>query len=273
MKLHNQYYWDGKKQRAQTAKTHTEEMARKYNNEIQESVKNTHIYTGKFWDACNHIAKYDGITISTKKADTVSALFQCNGSHGRVALLNFASYKFPGGGFMAGSRAQEESLCHESFLYNVLSKFDNTYYAENRKDVNRSLYRDRALYSPNIHFIRNNDVIACDVITCAAPNFSSAKNFCNVEYNNKILYERIRFILEIAKKEKVSTLILGAFGCGVFQQKPEIVAQHFIENINIVFGGEKINVIFAVIPSLPNQTDNSTPFINAVENWNQHHVT
>ena len=38
-----------------------------------------------------------------------------------ICALNFASYKNPGGKFMDGSSAQEECLCHESILYEVLS--------------------------------------------------------------------------------------------------------------------------------------------------------
>ena len=44
------------------------------------------------------------------------------GNFYKIAVLNFASFKNPGGMFYNGSSAQEESLCHESFLYNVLKK-------------------------------------------------------------------------------------------------------------------------------------------------------
>ena len=57
--------------------------------------------------------------------DSVEAIM--NYSQGKTAVLNFASYKEPGGGFMAGSQAQEESFCHESFLYNVLRQFQYYY--------------------------------------------------------------------------------------------------------------------------------------------------
>lgn len=69
----------------------------------------------------------------------------------------------------------------------------------------------------------------CDVITCAAPNKSAAQKYCNVsdKENAFVLESRIRFILSVAEEHEVKTLILGAFGCGVFGQNPQEVAMIF----------------------------------------------
>lgn len=267
MKEHNKYYWEGKKHRADVAKMHTEEMERAYFSDIQSSINRTKVYSGRFWENSD-VQNYENVRMSVKETDTISALLDCTPNDGRVAVLNFASYKHPGGGFMIGSRAQEESLCHESFLYNVLSHFDGTYYEENRNDLNRGLYRDRALYSPDVYFVRGNNVAVCDVLTCAAPNFSAAGHHVTRGNNNKALAERVRFILEIAKKEKVDTFIVGAWGCGVFQQDPNALAKCFDAECQKVFTDAKIHLIFAVIPPLPHQTDNLTPFVKLVDNWN-----
>jgi uncharacterized protein (TIGR02452 family) len=202
------------------------------------------------------------------RTDTVSALMAHVDEGGRTALLNFASYKHPGGGFMVGSRAQEESLCHESFLYNVLKEFDKTYYEQNRGDLNLGLYKDRALYTPDVLFMKNNELKKCDVITCAAPNFSVACKRVTRGQNNTVLRDRVRFILEIAKIYHVDTFIVGAWGCGVFKQDPRAVAKCFEEECQRVFINSKIHLVFAVIPPLPNQTDNLTPFIKMVDYWN-----
>ena len=45
--------------------------------------------------------------------------------------------------------------------------------------------------------------------------------------------ERIKRILELAAKEKVEVLILGAFGCGAFENPPEIVADIFASLIKL----------------------------------------
>ena len=261
MKKHNEYYWDNKKSRTEQAVKHTDEVAKKYPNEIADSVQRTTIYDATLKRSIG--IPMDGypknIKYSVVEEDSVSAIFDC--AQGKTAVLNFASYKYPGGGFMVGSRAQEECLCHESFLYNVISQQEE-YYAWNRKNLNKALYKPRALYSPDIIFERDGKTQKCDVITCAAPNFSAASNFVNRIENDRVLDGRIRFILEIAKKENVDTLILGAFGCGVFQQTPETVAELFDKGIKSVFCDKNINAVFAVIPPLPNQTDNLTPFIN-----------
>ena len=55
--------------------------------------------------------------------DTMSALIdEGHDNPGeKIAVLNFASYQNPGGKFLEGSSAQEESLCHASTLYECLS--------------------------------------------------------------------------------------------------------------------------------------------------------
>ncbi len=164
----------------------------------------------------------------------------------KVAVLNFASYRHAGGGFLNGSKAQEEAICHASFLYNVLREFPD-YYEWNEANYNMGLYMNRALYSPNIFFFYDGDRnhMIADVITCAAPNRSVLlKDGRFSEKDNEVaLKDRIRFIRDICDNESVDILIAGAFGCGVFAQNPEVVASCFKE----CFSDTKVKkVIFAV---------------------------
>lgn len=185
------------------------------------------------------------------QTDSVDAIF--NFTDKRVCVLNFASYKNPGGMFMNGSKAQEECLCHESFLYNVLSSFDR-FYKQNKDNLNKALYTNRAIYSPKIKFGHKGKTMFADVLTCASPNKYTAQKMCKVtdEENIKALRDRIRFILYILynKREKLDCVILGAFGCGVFGQSPQEVASIFREEINNIFlDWTKTDFIFAVINS------------------------
>ena len=65
--------------------------------------------------------------------------------------------------------------------------------------------------------INYNDFVACDVITCAAPNKTAALKYkrANSEEITDALISRIDHILAVAYDQKVDNLILGAFGCGV----------------------------------------------------------
>ena len=98
--------------------------------------------------------------------EAISAAFE---QKGRVAILNFASYKNPGGMFLNGSIAQEEALCHASngVLFEVLSseKVFDAFYEQNRKMLNRALYHDNLLYTYK-GYVRNAQM-RCHYMCCA----------------------------------------------------------------------------------------------------------
>ena len=148
-------YFINKEQRAEKAHNHTKLMEEKYSEEIKKCVENTVMYDGYNVSDSSH-RTIDQTCIQLYSADSVSTILfekekdDSNRKNNKIAVLNFASFKNPGGMFYNGSSAQEESLCHESFLYNVLKEFENSYYKENRKNLNRALYQDRCLYSPSV---------------------------------------------------------------------------------------------------------------------------
>lgn len=224
-------------------------------NLIENSIQNTRLYDDNIF---SHVVKRPMTTkeLFVVDLDSVAAVFHYYDKDKKMAVLNFASYKHPGGMFLQGSCAQEESLCHASALYNVLSRCQS-FYDWNNQHKNRSLYLNRALYSPDVPFSSKHGdishIINCDVITCAAPNKASAQKYCHVSdaENHTVLKSRIRFVLSIAEHEQVDTLILGAFGSGVFGQNGTEVAEIFKKLLTEEFWTfEKI--IFAI----PNDTRN-----------------
>lgn len=248
-------YWINKEQRAATARKHTEDMQLKYAGQIEKAVIGTKIYDTDFKFDVG--ANKNGTEITVIDSDTVHAgNLYCR--EGRTALLNFASYKNPGGMFINGSKAQEECLCHASYLYNVLSQFTDKFYKWNNENKNRALYFNRALYSPGILFFDGGEDFYCDVITCAAPNKSATQRYGKVSVleNTDVLKSRIKFVLGIAADNHVDILILGAFGCGVFGQDAEEVAGIFKEYLGNGYG-YFTKVIFAVPDD---QTNNLSAF-------------
>lgn len=201
---------------------HVNKMANEFSNEIKSSIDRSLIYPEGF--TCNLERPRRRLIIIDDK-DSVSALLKYRGR--KSAVLNFASFKNPGGGFLKGRTTQEESLCHASTLYNVLSGC-MLYYKENRAIQQNALYADRLLYTPDIVFPQGDTIVKCDVLTCAAPNWRYAfKEGISYEDNLRALESRIQHIAAVIIDQGIDTIILGAFGCGVFRQDPKVVAELF----------------------------------------------
>ena len=241
--------WNKKETSSEKAKRHVKEMEERYPNEIAGSVYNTRQYAPGLFPSCfiNFPMREEPTVIRLVDVDTVSAVFEFASKEKKTAVLNFASFKHPGGMFLEGSMAQEEALCHESTLYNVLCRFTEFFYKPHEKCLNKALYTDDALYSESIVFEREEKRKA-DVITIAAPNKTAASFYQKVpeEQVNNVMEKRIEQILHIAQNEKCDTLILGAFGCGVFGNDPEFVANAFHNLLNAKFKDVFSEVIFAV---------------------------
>lgn len=238
---------DRREQNRQHAIAHEREMDERYNEEIRRSIARTVIYggTGK---APKGVAG-QGAEISVLNIDSTAAVLKYPNS----ALLNFASYRKAGGGFITGAWAQEEAICHDSTLYNVLREF-GMFYAENEKSLNRSLYTDRAIYSPCVIFERDGKQAECAVITCAAPNFSAARGRGVTQSENEAaLQKRVDFVISIAEEQACETVILGAWGCGVFGQNPRVVARLFKERL-------AESAIKRAVFAIPGQNNNYTSF-------------
>lgn len=202
---------------------------------------------------------YIANSIELVALDSVSCAFEklCEG---KTAILNFASYKNPGGFFLGGSAAQEEALCHESNLYPILLNFEHDYYAENRKKLNRALYTDRAIYSPLVVFEHNGERKEIDVLTCAAPNFKAAHRYQNVQMqeNEVAFYDRIKFMFHVAELNEVDTLIAGAWGCGVFGQHPGRTCRLMMQTL--VSEKFQIKKVYFAIPNSDGKQPNFIQF-------------
>jgi len=150
----------------------------------------------------------------------------------KIVALNFASAKHPGGGFLGGSQAQEESLARCSSLYENLTKFPD-YYSSNARD-RTCVYTHHMIYSPDVAVFRkdNGELLQnfypCSFITSAAVNWGVAST--RVKDDQLLadtLKERAAMVLAVAANHGHKVLVLGAWGCGVFRCPVLLVANIF----------------------------------------------
>ena len=183
------------------------------------------------------------IIVSKKRTFEAAKAYRNN----KVAVHNFASASNPGGGVIHGSTAQEECLCRCSYLYFCLNTPDmwDGFYTPHRQAGN-PLHNDDIIYTPDVTVFKSdtdnpvllpeNEWYKVNVITCAAPNLrAKPSNKYNTGDGSKVaklsdnemleIHEkRLRRILNVAVYGGNDTVILGAFGCGAFMNKANIVA-------------------------------------------------
>ena len=201
----------------------------------EETVKKSWMYREGF-KAENRPVKNEEFNIEvTERSSFEEAALHVG--EGRICVLNFANAYNPGGGVEHGSRAQEEDLCRVSNLYKAITRhyFLENYYKWNKKNV-ADLGTDHLIYSPGVTVFKNDDYTVkdradwfrTDVITCAAPHLHPERTKPTPRGKLVEAFDsRIVNILEVAMENDADVLILGAFGCGAFNNPPALVSECF----------------------------------------------
>lgn len=178
-----------------------------------------------------------------------------------LLTLNFASAKNPGGGFLGGSQAQEESLARSSGLYPCLLRQGELYrYNRGRKTA---LYSDHMIYSPEVPVLRQDDGEPLEdfwltsFVTAPAVNAGVVRRQEReaLPQINEVMRRRAGYVLALAWRHRHRALVLGAWGCGVFQNEPSRIASLFAEHLGPGgdFHAAFPRVIFAVLDSSKRQ--------------------
>ncbi len=170
----------------------------------------------------------------------------------KIGVLNFASAKNAGGGFLGGAHAQEESLARSSGLYGCLLKAP-TYY-ELHRSMKSCLYTDSMIYAPQVPFFKDDDgnylpcLYKADVLTSPAVNAGVVRQreFNNVPEIIPATRLRMQKLLMLLAQNGCTDVILGAWGCGVFQNVPSEIAMLFHECLEGQFKGVFRQVLFAI---------------------------
>jgi uncharacterized protein (TIGR02452 family) len=152
----------------------------------------------------------------------------------RVCVLNFASWRQPGGKLLEGSILQEESLCIRTTLLAHISQ----------PSIKYPLKRHELIYSPDVHVFSLVPTLALDpeqrfkvdVITCAAvdqPRLTTQvvdgtqRDTYAQHQDYNLMVRKIYSILQTATSNGCTTLVLGAFGCGGGKNPRDEVAAIF----------------------------------------------
>ena len=186
----------------------------------------------------------DGMRIQVTNETTTGAARRLLSRH-RTVVLNFANGLVPGGGFVAGAGAQEESLCRASALFEVLR--DDSMYELHRSQAEPES-SDHAILTPDVPFFRDetwkllDEPYLLSVLTCAAPFALSVGRSRAAE----LLRGRIKRVLAIMAAYGYVGIILGAWGCGAFGCDPRTTAADFREALSGPFRGAFRDVVFAI---------------------------
>lgn len=212
---------------------------------VSKSQANTRLYS------LGHYPRFDKrkvsdmtITVTKEKSYQLAKRVKQVYPERKVAVLNFANAFHPGGGVKNGSPAQEESLCRTSTLYPVISKGENSRcFYELHKAVERNKHHatDAMLYSKDIVICKTDDDVpqrlgkeewtTVDVITAAAPDLRNC--WMSDEELYGCHFKRAIHILTVAAANDVDFLVLGAFGCGAFQNNPHVVAAAYKDALTV----------------------------------------
>lgn len=193
----------------------------------------------------------DFADISITNEDSFSAARKLGGN---CLVMNFASATSPGGGFLNGANAQEESLCRESTLYRSLtSEAASEMYGYNNRHKNPCKYNAMIL-SPNVCVFRDikdeflDEPFTTAVVTIPALNKNGGAKNIPQNIVDDVMKFRLRNMFTAAVHYGYKNLVLGAWGCGAFGHDLETVADYFYSLlIDEAFGSYFDKIIFAIL--------------------------
>ncbi|MFG1664754.1 TIGR02452 family protein [Streptomyces sp. Y7] len=178
---------------------------------------------------------------------------------GDPAVLNFASARNPGGGYLNGAQAQEEALCRASALYACLVGVRAFY--DHHRAHRDPFYTDRVIHSPGVPVFRDDrgrlldEPYTAGFLTAAAPNAGVVRRTApgRAPELPRALAIRAERVLETAVAHGYRRLVLGAWGCGVFRNDPAQVAGAFRALLGPGgrFAGAFEHVVFGILDRTP----------------------
>lgn len=216
---------------------------------VVEAKKNTRVYYEDDYPQFDgNAVREERITVTRDRSYQAAIRLAKENPDKKIAVMNFANAFHAGGGVTRGASAQEECLCRCSTLYPLLYRrsLRDTYY-KHHHDLNTSKASDSLIYTDGVIICKTDDDhpkrmtqddwVKVDVITIAAPDLRTKSNMYaaivgNGSFmNNAELFgyhvKRAIHMLTVAASKGADILVLGAFGCGAFQNEPSVVARAY----------------------------------------------
>lgn len=220
----------------------------------RQSVEGSRFFPAEETPPLPQEAKTRETVLTLEDCATVEAILRLEAAGAeKIGVLNFASAKNPGGGFLNGAMAQEESLAASGGLYPTLTRQEE-YYRRNRACGTMS-YTHCAIYSPRVVFFRDGDFrllerpVTASVLTLPAVNLGQViQRGEDIPQAKAVMKERMRRVLRLFGAMGDRTLVLGAYGCGVFRCDPQDIApwwRELLEEPEVK--GRFERVVFAVL--------------------------
>ncbi len=216
--------------------------------DLQQAINGTVLYPPEVNPQASIHCTYD-TKIEVHNESTLAAAHHLVDLAKNPVILNFASAKNPGDGFLSGARAQEESIARASALYPCLKGKPMYGYHRRLRDF---LYTDYAIYSPFVPVFRDDDDTLLEepylasIITAPAVNAGALERSRQDEVL-PAMQRRIDKVLHIGIEQGHASIVLGAWGCGVFKNDPGTIARLFKEALQDRFRGAYQQVVFAVL--------------------------
>lgn len=189
--------------------------------------------------------------------------YKKHGNAEEIGVLNFASGVQPCGRYLAGDMAQEESLAYSSDLYHTLSSEEMQIYYQSNLDNNSYANTNNIILGEVIFFRDEKQKLISNPVTIKVLT-SPAIHLRQVRITKEklpdtpknIMKERMRYILTVFADSGCKTIILGAFGCGAYKNKPKDISDNWFELLEEE-GYKKYfeNIIFTISGSTRKNTN------------------
>lgn len=216
---------------------------------VDRAKKNTEVFFEDDYPVYDARVTYDTeITVTGDRSFQAAMRLVSENPGSKVAVMNFANAFKAGGAVENGAGAQEECLCRTSTLYPLLyrSSLRDSFYKYHH-EKNSPVASDSLIYTEGVVICKTDedlpkrmdkkDWVEVDVITIAAPDLRGSSNMHFELVNGGALLQdaelfgyhvkRAIHMLTVAAAKGADVLVLGAFGCGAFQNNPEVVARAY----------------------------------------------